>query len=254
MKVLKTNNIIKVYGDKRTTNTVNALNGITLEIEKGEFIGIMGASGSGKTTLLNILCGMLNPTAGNVEINETIISTMEKNSLAIFRRRNIGYVFQDYKLLDSLTLRENIMLPLVLDRLNPSHINERAIEIIRLLGLEEASNQYPYQTSGGQKQRAAIGRALIKEPSIIFADEPTGNLDTKASNTIMESFVRINKEKDQTIIMVTHDPKAASYCDRILFIKDGRVNLEIVKKSGQKQFFEQILDCIAVIGGDENDG
>lgn len=253
MRVLNTNNIIKIYGDKKTKNTVNALNGINLSVNKGEFVGIMGASGSGKTTLLNILSGMMQPTTGIVEINDTVISTMDKDTLALFRRRNIGYVFQDYKLLNSLTIKENIMLPLVLDSISPKEISERAFKTIGLLGLEGAADQYPYQASGGQKQRAAIGRALINNPSIIFADEPTGNLDTKNSKLIMESFGRINKDGDQTIVMVTHDPKAASYCNRIVFIKDGRINIEIVRKADQKQFFEQILDCLAVIGGDEND-
>lgn len=253
MKILTATKITKIYGDKKTKNTVHAVNSIDLAVLQGEFVGVMGASGSGKTTLLNMLCGLMKPTTGSIEIMGTSITSMDQDQLALFRRHNVGYIFQDYKLLDSLTIRENIMLPLVLDKINTQDIQKRTNEMIKLLALEDSADQYPVQTSGGQKQRAAIGRALIGKPSIIFADEPTGNLDTKASRAVMECFTQINQEGNNTLLMVTHDPYAASFCNRIIFIKDGKIHMEIVRKEMQKQFFEYIMDCLLAMGGEEND-
>ena len=213
----------------------------------------MGPSGSGKTTLLNILSGIDKPTSGEIEIGGKNINSLNKDELALFRRQHLGFVFQEFNLLDSLTLKENIMLPMILDKRKTYEMETKSKEIMSLFEINEIANKYPYNVSGGQQQRAAVARALINEPAIVFADEPTGNLDSKSSKAVMKCFEKMNKEKAATILMVTHDTFAASYCKRIVFIKDGEINMEIVKKGDRKEFFDRILDCLAVLGGEKND-
>lgn len=251
MKVLECRKVIKVYDAFKGAQAVKALNDISFKVEDGEFLGVMGPSGSGKTTLLNILAGIDKATAGEVFIDGKNILTMKKDDMAIFRRNNIGFIFQEFNLLDSLTVKENIGFPLTLDRIKPKVIEDKVNELIEYFGLKDVENSYPYNISGGQKQRTAEARALIKEPKIILGDEPTGNLDSKASKNIMESFKKINEEKKATIVMVTHDPFAASFCKRIIFIKDGTIKLEINSNGNRKEFLDKVIEAQLVIGGQE---
>lgn len=253
MAVLEVTGITKLYGGGSEFNSTKALNGIELSIEKGEFVGIMGASGSGKTTLLNIMSGILKPTSGEVHINQTSLHSLSKDEMALFRRHHLGFVFQDFNLLDSLTLKENIMLPMVLDKQNVTEMDTRTEELIRMMNLSDAKNKYPWQVSGGQVQRACIARSMINNPALLFADEPTGNLDSNTSRSIMEHLEKLNKTRQSTILLVTHDPFSASFCNRIIFIKDGLNHMEISKKKDRKEFFERILDCLAILGGAQND-
>lgn len=247
MSILRGCNIRKVYGGGRNHAETIALNNIDITIDQGEFIAVMGPSGSGKSTLLNILSGFDQATSGQVFIKDTNITTMERDPLSIFRRSNIGYVFQDYNLLDSLTIKENIMLPMILDRRDFAEMNQAADELMTLLGICDLQEKYPHSVSGGQQQRAAICRALINHTSIVFADEPTGNLDSKASRAVLECFTKVNKNNGITILMVTHDPVAASYSDKVLFIKDGEIKTQIYKKETQQTFYPQILDNLAAL-------
>lgn len=253
MTVLEGKKLVKIYGGKKGVNSSKALNGVNISVEEEEFVGVMGPSGSGKTTLLNILSGIDKLTSGTAQIAGKNIARMRKNELALFRRKNIGFVFQDYNLLDSLTIKENIMLPLILEKKQAAVMEKKAQEIMSLFGILDIADKYPYSVSGGEQQRASIARAIINEPAIVFADEPTGNLDTKSSQTIMESFRKINEEKKSTILMVTHDPFAASFCKRIIYIKDGQVKMEIARKGKRKAFFNRILDCLALMGGDRSE-
>lgn len=254
MPILQVETLSKEYKGKGKTNVFKALNGISLSVDSGEFVAIMGPSGSGKTTLLNILSGIDTDYSGVVRIAETNINEMSKYELALFRRQKMGFVFQDYNLLDSLTLRENIMVPMVLDEQEVEDINAKTDEVISLFDLLDVKDKYPYMVSGGQQQRAAISRAMINNPEVFFADEPTGNLDSKSASTVMRIFAKLNVQQKSTIVMVTHDPFAASYCNRVLFIKDGRVLLEISKEQKErKAFFDMILDNLAFIGGGEDD-
>ncbi|MCX7749433.1 MAG: ABC transporter ATP-binding protein [Clostridia bacterium] len=253
MNVLSAKNLTKIYGGKGDANSTHALNGVQIEIESGEFVGVMGPSGSGKTTLLNILSGIGKPTTGTVEISGRNIASLSKNELALFRRQKLGFVFQEFNLLDSLTLKENVMLPMILDKRKPDEMEAKAKEIMSLFEIYEIANKYPYSVSGGQQQRTAVSRALVNDPVIVFADEPTGNLDSKSSKAVMHCFEKINTERNSTILMVTHDPFAASFCKRIIFIKDGKVYMEITKKASRQEFFDRILDCLAVLGGEKND-
>lgn len=251
MKILECKKIIKVYDAFKGAEAVKALSDISFKVEDGEFLGIMGPSGSGKTTLLNILAGIDKVTSGEIFIGSKNIVNMKKDEMAIFRRNNMGFIFQEFNLLDSLTVRENIGFPLTLDKVKPKVIDEKVDELIKYFGLKGVENSYPYNISGGQKQRVAEARALIKEPKIILGDEPTGNLDSKSSNNIMESFKRINEERKATIVMVTHDPFAASFCKRIIFIKDGAIKLEINSNGNRKEFFDKVIEAQLVIGGCE---
>lgn len=253
MLMLECKNITKIYGGKKEAAATTALCDVSLKIEKGEFVAVMGPSGSGKSTLLNMLSGMDKPTSGIITINGNDISSMNENEIALFKRKNIGFVFQDFNLLDSLTLRENIMLPLILDGEKPDIMEQKAEDVMKLFEIDEIGNKYPYNVSGGQQQRTAVGRAVINNPSIIFADEPTGNLDSKSSKAVMRSFTKMNDELESTVLMVTHDAFAASYANRIIFIKDGNVNMEIVKKGTRREFFDKILNCMAIIGGEANE-
>lgn len=253
MVVLKANNITKIYGGKDKACSTQALNGIDISLNKGEFIGVMGPSGSGKSTLLNIISGIDHATTGSVEIEGKNICDLSSDELSLFRRQKLGFVFQDFNLLDSLTLKENVMLPMILDKKEPEFMDEKALIIMSLFEIDQIGEKYPHSVSGGQQQRAAVSRSLVNDPAIVFADEPTGNLDSKSSHAVMQMFTKMNNELETTILMVTHDAFAASFCKRIIFIKDGIVCMEIVNKGDRKEFFDRILDCLAVIGGEKND-
>lgn len=250
MNVLEVKNLMKIYGGKNGNSSTTALNGVDIEIEIGDFVGIMGPSGSGKTTLLNILGGIDKPTSGYVKIKGNNIEKLSKNELALFRRKNLGFIFQDFNLMDSLSLKENIMLPMILDKQEAVVMEKKAKDIMEFFDIYDIKDKYPYNVSGGQQQRTAASRALVNEPAVILADEPTGNLDSKSSDNVMKCLKKMNDEKESTILMVTHDPFAASFCKKIIFIKDGKINMEIVRKGERKEFFDRILDCQAIIGGD----
>ncbi|MBU3184740.1 ABC transporter ATP-binding protein [Clostridium estertheticum] len=253
MSVLNASNVVKIYKGLGKSNSTKALNGIYITIENGEFVAIMGPSGSGKTTLLNILSGIDKLTSGDIEISGQNINIMTKDELALFRRRHLGFVFQEFNLLDSLTLKENVMLPMILDDKEPEDIQIKADEVMAMFNIEDIMGKYPYTVSGGQQQRTAISRAIINNPDIIFADEPTGNLDSKSSKNVMKCFEKLNTINKNTVLIVTHDSFAASYCNRVIFIKDGIVNMEIRKDGTKKEFFDNILGCLALIGGAEDD-
>lgn len=250
--LLKVQNVGKVYGNG--ANTFTALSNITFEVEKGEFVGVMGPSGAGKSTLLNVLATIDTPTTGDIVIGEANLAQMKDAELADFRRDNLGFIFQDYNLLDSLTVRENIVLPLAIAKVPAKEINTRVAHIAGLFGISDLLDKYPYQISGGQKQRTASSRALVTEPQLIFADEPTGALDSKSATDLLERLSDLNKSQASTIMMVTHDAFAASFCQRILFIQDGQLSKEIHRGTQtRKQFFQEILQVLAGIGGEVND-
>lgn len=238
--VLKVDNIEKYYGSK--ANLTKAIDRISFEVEKGEYIGIMGASGSGKTTLLNCISTIDRVTAGNILINGMDITKLKGKHLSKFRREELGFIFQDFNLLDTLTAFENIALALTIMKVPAKEIEDRVRSIAEKLMITEVLNKYPYQMSGGQKQRVASARAMISNPSLILADEPTGALD---------SMDTMNVELNATILMVTHDAFTASYCKRILFIKDGKIFNELVRGSdSRKQFFDRIIEVVTLLGGD----
>lgn len=249
MVILEASNIVKIYGESSGEGTTTALGGVNLSINKGEFIAIMGPSGSGKTTLLNILSGIDKSTSGEVTIGSRKINEMIEDELALFRRRQLGFVFQEFNLLDSLTVKENIILPMVLEKKTATEMEEKVQNLASLFEIEAILNKYPYNISGGQKQRTAVCRALVNEPSIIFADEPTGNLDSKSSAVIMDCFEKIVDELSTTVLLVTHDVFAASYCRKVIFLKDGLIHSYIVKKGSRKEFLNQIMDNLAILGG-----
>ncbi|KAJ50073.1 putative ABC transport system ATP-binding protein [Clostridium tetanomorphum] len=246
MKILQVKNLSKVYG-KRIM--FSALDNISFTIEEGEFVGIMGPSGSGKTTLLNMISTVDKPTSGEIKIKDKNPLSLRGDDLALFRRRELGFVFQDFNLLDTLTVGENIVLPLTLDGVPVKHQDNELSRISKILGIEKIINKRTFEISGGQCQRVAIARALIHNPTLLLADEPTGNLDSKSAKTVMELFEKINKEEKATTMMVTHDPLSASYCNRILFIKDGSIYNEIYKGDSRQQFYQEIIDVLALLGG-----
>lgn len=248
MTVLEAQGLTKVYGSRGRAVT-RALDSFSLAVTRGEFVGIMGPSGSGKTTLLNLLATIDRPTSGTVSIEGRPTADMNEEALALFRRRRLGFVFQDFNLLDSLTIKENIALPLVLEQLPAGDISRRVDEVARRLGIAAIQDKYPDEVSGGEQQRAAAARSVIHEPAIVLADEPTGNLDSKSSQDFMEVLAELNADLQVTIVMVTHDPFAASYCSRILFIRDGALYNEIHRGQGRQVFFQQILDVLALLGG-----
>lgn len=252
MSVLLAKGLSKVYGGKNNI-LYPALQGVDLSIEEGEFVGVMGPSGSGKTTLLNLLATIDKPTSGDLKINGIEPYKLSNNQLALFRRRELGFVFQDFNLLDALNTKENIVLPLAMDGIKSKVIEKRVKQLAETLGIEQLLEKRIYELSGGQKQRAAIARALIHEPSLLLADELTGNLDSKAAKDVMDTLQRMNEEMGSTILMVTHDPFSASYCKRIIFIKDGKSFMEIERGSNRQVFFQQILDALSLLGGDFDD-
>lgn len=250
--LLLVKNVEKAYG--KGANVFNALENISFEIDHGEFVGVMGPSGAGKSTLLNILATIDTPTSGDILIGPDNIAKMDEEKLADFRRDHLGFIFQDYNLLDPLTVRENILLPLAIAKKKPAVIKERVEEIAATFGISNLLDKYPYQISGGQKQRTAASRALISKPKIIFADEPTGALDSKSATDLLESMSSLNEKHEATIMMVTHDTYAASFCRRILFIRDGRLSKEILRgRKTRKEFFQMILDELSQVGGETND-
>ena len=252
MKILSGRKIKKVYGKK--LNAQEVLKGIDMEVNEGEFVGIMGPSGSGKTTLLNVLCSIDNATEGVIEINGKNLRKMKERELSNFRREQLGFIFQDYNLLDTLTVKENILLPLSMSKVSKAEAEQRFNEITNLLGIKELAPKYPNEISGGQKQRTSAARALITNPSIVFADEPTGALDSKAATALLSNLEKINLEKKVTIMMVTHDPVAASFCSRVLFLKDGQLYTELYKgEKNRKSFFQEIMNTQGVLGGDGYD-
>ena len=252
MSVLEVKNIEKYYGNK--SNLTKAISGISFTINEGEFVGIMGASGSGKTTLLNCISTIDRVTAGKIIINNQDITKLRGNQLNKFRREELGFIFQDFNLLDTLTSYENIALALTIQKVKPHEIDKKVKEVARKLNISDILNKYPYQISGGQKQRVASARAIITNPKIVLADEPTGALDSKSARQLLETFEHLNKNLKATILMVTHDAFTASYADRIIFIKDGKIFNELIKgEDTRKQFFEKIIEVQTLLGGDLND-
>lgn len=252
-RLLQVQNISKLYGIPNTENAVEALKDVDFSIENGEFVAIMGPSGSGKTTLLNVISGIDKPTDGVVLINDEPIHEMNKEQQAIFRRQKIGFIFQDFNLLDSLDVKDNILLPMILEKRSPEQLEQKLTQLSELFGIQSILNKYPHEISGGQKQRVAITRALVNEPAIIFADEPTGNLDSKNAAILMENLKKIVEELETTILLVTHDVFAASYCQRVLFIKDGSLHSSIVNEGDQQQFLQQIMSSLTDVGGKHHD-
>ena len=249
--VLKVDNIEKYYGSK--ANLTKAIDRISFEVEEGEYIGIMGASGSGKTTLLNCISTIDQVTAGNIMINGIDITKLKGKHLSRFRREELGFIFQDFNLLDTLTAFENIALALTIMKIPAREIEDRVRSIAEKLMITEVLNKYPYQMSGGQKQRVASARAIITNPKLILADEPTGALDSRSSRMLLESFNFLNTELLATILMVTHDAFTASYAGRVIFIKDGKIFNEIRRgESTRKEFFDKIIDVVTLLGGDLN--
>ena len=251
-KVLEVKNIEKYYGNK--SNLTKAIENISFTVEKGEFVGIMGASGSGKSTLLNVISTIDRVTAGHIIVNGEDITKLKGNKLNKFRREELGFIFQDFNLLDTLTAYENIALALTIQKVNAREIDKMVNTIAEKLGIKEILKKYPYQVSGGQKQRIASARAIITNPKLVLADEPTGALDSKSARQLLENFEFLNQKMSATILMVTHDAFTASYANRILFIKDGKIFNEIIKGNDtRKQFFEKIIEVQTLLGGDLND-
>ena len=251
MTFLEVKNIKKIYTTRFGGNQVAALTDVTFSVEKGEYVAIMGESGSGKSTLLNILAALDRATCGTVTLSGMDITAMREKELSSFRRSKLGFVFQDFNLLDTFSLKDNIFLPLVLAQTPYKVMEERLIPIATRLGIEELLEKFPYEVSGGQKQRAAVARALITNPEIILADEPTGALDSKASDKLLHQFTEINEE-GQTFLMVTHSVKAASTANRVLFIKDGQVYNQLYRGNmTNDQFFARISDTLTSLAGKE---
>lgn len=239
----------KYYGNG--SHVTKAVDRVSFTVEKGEFIGVMGASGSGKTTLLNMLSTIDRVTAGHIYYGDVDITELPENQLSDFRKNNLGFVFQDYNLLDTLTLEENITIALTLHRWEKEKVKKRCDELLRLLGIWEVRDQFPYQVSGGQKQRCACARALANHPRLLLADEPTGALDSRAAQTLLDTFTDMNRRLGATIFMVTHDVFSASYCSRILFLKDGKIFHELVcGKKKRRDFLNEILDVLSLTGGE----
>ncbi|WP_223068184.1 ABC transporter ATP-binding protein [Paenibacillus caui] len=250
MDVLQIKGLSKVYNGKVATQ---ALTDIHLTIQQGEFVGIMGPSGSGKTTLLNMVSTIDEPSSGEVYINGKNPYLMKRKELALFRRRELGFVFQDFNLLDTLTVAENIVLPLTLDSRRLKDMDRLLKRVAGRLNITDILNKRTYEISGGQRQRTAIARAMITSPSIVLADEPTGALDSNSSRIVMESLENINREEGATLMLVTHDPLAASYCHRIVFIKDGKLAAEIHRGDSRQAFFQRIIDTLSFWGGNSNE-
>ena len=248
--ILKIEKIEKYYGNK--SSLTKAIDNISFSVDKGEFIAIMGASGSGKTTLLNCISTIDKVSSGHIFVGNTDITKLKGNSLNKFRREKLGFIFQDFNLLDTLTSYENIALSLSIQNVNSKEIDDRVKKVARELDIEKILNKYPYELSGGQKQRVAS--AIVTNPKLILADEPTGALDSKSSKMLLEKFNFLNKELSATILMVTHDAFTASYADRVIFIKDGKIFNEINKgDETRKEFFDEIIDVVTLLGGDLND-
>lgn len=251
-QILKVEQVEKYYGNK--SSLTKAIDNLSFEVEKGEFVAIMGASGSGKTTLLNLISTIDKVTAGHIYVGEADITRLKGNALNRFRREQLGFIFQDFNLLDTLTAYENIALALSIQNTPTQLIDAQVKRVAKQLGIEEVLKKYPYQMSGGQKQRVASARAIITNPKLILADEPTGALDSKSAKLLLERFEEMNRKMGATILMVTHDSFTASYASRVIFIKDGKLFHEIEKgEDTRKIFFDKIIDVVTLLGGDVSD-
>lgn len=249
--VLKVKNIEKYYGNKK--NLTKAINNISFEVDKGEFVGIMGPSGSGKTTLLNCIATIDKATTGSIQIEDRDITTLSRKKIEKFRREHLGFIFQEFNLLDTLTVYENIALALSVVGFKGSKIDEKVKVVSNKLGISDILAKFPYEISGGQKQRVACARAIINEPALILADEPTGSLDSKSARVLLENLEDLNESLNSTIMMVTHDAFTASYCKRILFIKDGKIFSELIRgNDDRKEFFKRIIEVVTLLGGDNS--
>lgn len=249
MEVLKLENVKKYYGVN--TNITKAVDGISFDVDEGEFVAIMGASGSGKTTLLNCISTIDNVTAGHIYVGGKDITEIKEDDMADFRKENLGFIFQDFNLLDTLSIEENISLSLIINNEDPNKVDNKVKYIATKLGIADVLKKFPYEVSGGQKQRCACARALINHPKLILADEPTGALDSKSSRMLLETMNDMNDKLKATILMVTHDSFSASFCKRVLFLKDGKIFNEIVRgNKSRKDFFDEIIDVLTLLGGD----
>jgi putative ABC transport system ATP-binding protein len=246
MTILEVKGVQKIYITRFGGNQVKALENVNFSVEAGEYVAIMGESGSGKTTLLNILASLDRPTKGSIMLDGMELTSVKEGEMAAFRRKNLGFVFQEFNLLDTFSIKDNILLPLVLDKQNEKEMMEKVEKVAASLGISDILEKYPYEVSGGQKQRAAAARAIITEPKLLLADEPTGALDSKSTDGMLKIFSEIN-EKGQTILMVTHSTKAASHAKRVLFIKDGEVYHQLYRgDSSVEDFYEKIADTLTV--------
>ena len=250
--ILKVEKIEKYYGNR--SSLTKAIDNVSFEVGKGEFVAIMGASGSGKTTLLNVISAIDKVTAGKILVGGTEVTKLKGNRLNRFRREELGFIFQDFNLLDTLTAYENIALALSIQNVRFYAIDERVKKVARQLGIEGVLDKYTYQMSGGQKQRVACARAIVTDPKLVLADEPTGALDSKSAKLLLESLEDLNRKFATTILMVTHDAFTASYAGRVIFIKDGRIFKQIYRgERSRKEFFDEIIDVVTVLGGSLND-
>ena len=251
MPLLRIKDVCKYYGNE--SNVTKALDKVNFEIEKGEFVGIMGASGSGKTTMLNCISTIDTVTSGHIFYDQTDITEMKNTQLAEFRRKNLGFVFQDFNLLDTLTVEENISLALTINHAEAKDIPKQVEDMAEILGIKHILKRFPYEISGGQKQRCACARALINHPQLILADEPTGALDSKSAQLLLETMAKMNQQLEATILMVTHDAFSASYAQRILFLKDGNLFKELNGQGkSRREFYNEILNVLVLLGGETN--
>lgn len=249
---IRVEDVEKYYRNGR--QVTKAVDRVSFTVEPGEFMGVMGASGSGKTTLLNLLATVDRVTAGHIYYQDTDITELTEDELSEFRKKNLGFIFQDYNLLDTLTLEENIELAMSLQEKKKAVIRDECERMIGLLGLEAVRHAFPYQVSGGQRQRCACARAMVNHPRLLLADEPTGALDSRAAQILLSTFTKMNREMGATIFMVTHDAFSASYCSRILFLHDGKIFHELVKgKRTRREFLQEILDVLSLTGGELSD-
>lgn len=249
--VLQVASVEKTYGSK--SGATQALRGVSFSVERGEFVAIMGPSGSGKSTLLNCIATIDRPTAGTITISGQDTARLSPGKLADFRRERLGFIFQDANLLDTLTGQENIALPLAIGRVPADEARSRVDQVAQALGVADVLDRYPYQMSGGQRQRVAAARAIVTRPALVLADEPTGALDSKNTKVLLECLERLNHDLGSTILMVTHDEGAASYCQRVLFIRDGRLFTQVRRGDASRHdFFGQIMDVVTAIGGDSD--
>lgn len=251
-KILRIENIEKYYG--KSSSLTKAIDDLSFEVEKGEFVAIMGSSGSGKTTLLNVIGAIDRVTSGHIYVGDKDITSLKGNDLNRFRREDLGFIFQDFNLLDTLTAYENIALALSIQNVSVSRIDELVKKVAKELDITKILSKYPYEMSGGQRQRVASARAIITDPKLVLADEPTGALDSKSAKMLLERFNHLNEELETTILMVTHDAFTASYATRVIFIKDGKLYHELRRgDSSRKEFFDSIIEVVTLLGGDLND-
>jgi putative ABC transport system ATP-binding protein len=249
--IIEVKNLTKLYGGQGAI--CRALHEVNFEIDAGAFVAVMGPSGSGKTTLLNIISTIDRPSDGQVLIDGRELTACKEKELALFRRDTIGFVFQDFNLLDNMTIRDNIALPLTLNNQKTDIILRRVRELTTLFGIDNQLNKYPYQLSGGQKQRAAVCRSLVNHPKILFADEPTGALDSKSASELLACFQNVRSSYGTTVVMVTHDASAASYCDKVIFLKDGKISGKLESNGHAEIFFKKILNMVALLGGERHE-